>query len=98
MIIVRELMGRVRNVVLIKCIFESGKPKGAGILGGRAHGSNGGTGELVYEQPGDEVDGSCHKGGFQVSRKGVKGEQRGAKGKHYAYNLCFAVYIMECLE
>ncbi len=25
---VRELMGRVCNVVLIKCIFGSGKPKG----------------------------------------------------------------------
>ncbi len=25
------------------------------------HGSGEGTGELVYEQPGNEVDGSCHK-------------------------------------
>jgi hypothetical protein len=59
---VRELMGRVHNIVLIKCIFGSGKPKwGVGILGGRVHGSGEGTGELVYEQPGNEVDGSCHK-------------------------------------
>jgi hypothetical protein len=54
-------MGWVRNVVLIKCIFGSGKPKGARILGERVHGPGEGTGELVYEQPGNEVDGSCHK-------------------------------------
>jgi hypothetical protein len=30
---VRELMGRVRNVVLIKCIFGSGKPKGGRDFG-----------------------------------------------------------------
>jgi hypothetical protein len=31
--IVRELMGWVRNVVLIKCIFGSGKPKGGRDFG-----------------------------------------------------------------
>jgi hypothetical protein len=30
---VRELMGWVRNVVLIKCIFGSGKPKGGRDFG-----------------------------------------------------------------
>ncbi len=30
-------------------------------MGGRVHGTGKGTGELVYEQPGNEVDGSCHK-------------------------------------
>jgi hypothetical protein len=62
-VVVRELMGRVRNVVLIKRIFGSGKPKGVGILGGRVRNTwaGEGTGELVYEQPGNEVDGSCHK-------------------------------------
>jgi hypothetical protein len=30
-------------------------------LGERVHGPGEGTGELVYEQPGNEVDGSCHK-------------------------------------
>ncbi len=35
---VRELMGRVRNVVLIKCILDLGNPWGVGILGGRVHG------------------------------------------------------------
>jgi hypothetical protein len=54
-------MGRVRNVILIRCIFGSGKPKGGRDFGWRVHGSDGGTGELVYEQPGNEVDRSCHK-------------------------------------
>ncbi len=58
---VRELMGWVRNVALIKCIFGSGKPKGGRDFGWEGHGSDGGTGELVYEQPGNEVDESCHK-------------------------------------
>ncbi len=35
---VRELMGRVRNVVLIKCILDLGNPRGVGILGVRVHG------------------------------------------------------------
>ncbi len=35
---VRELMGRVRNVLLIKCILDLGNPRGVGILGERAHG------------------------------------------------------------
>ncbi len=34
-------------------------PRGVGILGGRVRGANGGQ-ELVYEQPGTEVDDSCH--------------------------------------
>ncbi len=40
-------------------------------------------GKLVYEQPGNEVDGSCHnkEGSKKVERgaRGSKGEQRGAK-------------------
>jgi hypothetical protein len=35
---VRELMGRVRNVALIKCTLDLGKPERVGILGGRVHG------------------------------------------------------------
>jgi hypothetical protein len=57
---VSELMGRVRNVVLIECIFGSGKPRGVGISGKGPHGLNEGNGGSVYEQPRDEVDGSCH--------------------------------------
>ncbi len=35
-------------------------PRRAGILEGRVQGANGGQRELVYEQPGTEVDDSCH--------------------------------------
>jgi hypothetical protein len=39
----------------------SGKnPRGVGILEGRVQGPDGEQGELVYEQPGTEVDDSCH--------------------------------------
>ncbi len=57
---VSELMGWVRNVVLIKCIFGSGKPRGVGISGGRVNEPSEGMGKLVYEQPRNEVDGSRH--------------------------------------
>ncbi len=43
-----------------ECIFGSGKPRGVGILGGRVYEPGEGRGKLVYEQPGNEVDGSCH--------------------------------------
>ncbi len=43
-----------------ECIFGSGKPWGVGILGGRVYEPGEGKGKLVYEQPGNEVDGSCH--------------------------------------
>ncbi len=56
----RDLMGRVCNGALIKCTLGPGKPKGVGILGGRVQGPGGEQGELVYKQPGTEVDDSCH--------------------------------------
>jgi hypothetical protein len=58
---VSELVDWVRNVILIQCIFGSGKPRGVGTLGERVYEPDEGTGKLVYEQPGNEVDGSCHK-------------------------------------
>jgi hypothetical protein len=58
---VRDLMGRVCNVGLIKCTLELGKPKGGvGNLGGRVQGPGEEQRELVYKQPGTEVDDSCH--------------------------------------
>jgi hypothetical protein len=54
-------MGWVRNIVLMNVYFGSGKLQGVGILGGE--GPDGQTGEMqgsVYEQPKEEVDGSCH--------------------------------------
>ncbi len=57
---VSEHMGWVRNVVLMSVYFGSGKPQGVGISG---RGPDGQVREIqgsVYEQPKEEVDGSCH--------------------------------------
>ncbi len=62
-------MGWVRNVVLMSVYFGSRKPQGVGILG---RGPDGQVREIqgsVYEQPKEEVDGSCHS-------KGSKGSNR----------------------
>ncbi len=57
---VRELICRVRNVVLIKCILDLGKPKRGWDSGREGTWAGGGIGELVYKQPETEVDDSCH--------------------------------------
>jgi hypothetical protein len=57
---VRELMGRVRNVVLMNVYLGLENPGG---LGFREEGYMSQVREmekLVYEQPGNEMDGSCH--------------------------------------
>ncbi len=46
-----------------------GHPRRVGNLEGRVQGANGGQKELVYEQPGTEVDIPITTGGCQVSRK-----------------------------
>ncbi len=51
-------MGRVRNVVLIECTLGLGKPKRGRDFGWE--GTLAELGELVYKQPGTEVDDSCH--------------------------------------
>ncbi len=43
-----------------ECIFGSGKPRGAGILEWGVYGKGREMGRSVYEQPGNEVDGSYH--------------------------------------
>ncbi len=58
--IVSELMGWVRNVVLINVYLDLGNPGGLGFWVGRVYEPGEGMGKLVYEQPGNEVDGSCH--------------------------------------
>ncbi len=51
----------VCDTALIECTLSLGKTqRGAGIPEGRVQGANGGQRELVYEQPGIEVDDSCH--------------------------------------
>jgi hypothetical protein len=57
---VRDHLVWVHNVVQIECIFGSGKPQGAGILGKGSTWATGNTRGSVYEQQGAEVDGSCH--------------------------------------
>ncbi len=57
---VREHEGWVRNVALIKCTLSPGKPKRGWNLEGRVQKPDGERGELVYKQPGTEVDDSCH--------------------------------------
>ncbi len=50
-------MSQVRDVVLVMCIFSSGKPQGVGILERGVYGEGDGNGKRsVYEQPGTEVD------------------------------------------
>jgi hypothetical protein len=50
---VRELMGRVCNVVLMNVYLDLENPGGVGILCGRVYEPGEGIGKLVY-------DGSCH--------------------------------------
>jgi hypothetical protein len=57
-LIVRDLLDVVHNVTLIKCIFVSGKPRGAGFWVRGAHGCWENKEGSVYEQQGEEVDGS----------------------------------------
>jgi hypothetical protein len=54
-----------------------GKPKGVGILEWGGNGEGIEMGRSVYEQPGTKVDGILsQQGGFQVSKREVKGRQR----------------------
>jgi hypothetical protein len=43
-----------------ECIFGSGKPRGSGFWVGGYMSQMREMGKSVYEQPGNEVDGSCH--------------------------------------
>ncbi len=57
---VRELMGRVCNVILMNVYLDLENPGGPGFRVGGYMSQVRETGKLVYEQPGNEVDGSCH--------------------------------------
>ncbi len=59
-VIVRELVGWVRNVVLMNVYLDLENPGGVGFSGKGPHGLGEGNGESVCKQPGNEVDGSCH--------------------------------------
>ncbi len=53
-------MGWVRNVVLINVYLDLENPGGLGFREGGYMSKVREWGSLVYEQPGNEVDGSCH--------------------------------------
>jgi hypothetical protein len=73
---VLDLVSQVHDVVLVMCIFSSGKPQGIGILEREYMGNGMEMGRSVYEQPGTKVDRILsQQGGFQVS----KGKQKGTK-------------------
>jgi hypothetical protein len=83
--IVPDLVSRIRDVILVRRIFSSGKPQGVGILewGGD------GEGRSVYEQPGTKVDGILsHQGGFPSKQRDMEEKQReirrGSKSKGIA--------------
>ncbi len=57
---VSELVGWVRNVILINVYLDLENPGRVGISGGRVYEPNEGMEKLVYEQPGNEVDGSYY--------------------------------------
>ncbi len=57
---VRELMGQVRNVVLMNVYLGLENPGGSGFWVGGYMSQVREMGRLVYEQPGSEVDRSCH--------------------------------------
>ncbi len=57
---VRELMGRVRNVVLMNVYLELENHGRSGFWVEGYMSQVREMGKLVYKQPGNEVDGSCH--------------------------------------
>jgi hypothetical protein len=57
---VRELVGRVRHVVIMNVYLDLGNPGGSGFWVEWYMSQVREVGKLVYEQPGNEVEGSCH--------------------------------------
>ncbi len=43
---VLDLVSQVRDVILVMCIFSSGKPQGVGILEWKVYGEGDGNGEI----------------------------------------------------
>jgi hypothetical protein len=57
---VLDLVSQVRNVVLMNVYLDLENPGGSGFWNGGYMRQVREMGKLVYEQPGYEVDGSCH--------------------------------------
>jgi hypothetical protein len=88
--IVLDLVRQICDVVLVRRIFSSGKPRGVGILEWGGNGEGMEMGRPVYEQPGTKVDGILsQQGGFQVSKgKWKGGKKESEKEKQKARGLC----------
>jgi hypothetical protein len=84
---VRDPLGLVHNVILIECIFGSGKPRGGGILGEGGTGTIGGTKGVSLRATGSRGGRILsQRGGFQVSEQG----EQGNKGLN-------CVHMMNCI-
>jgi hypothetical protein len=51
---VLDLVSQVRDVVLVRCIFSSGKPQGVGILERGVYGEGEGNGEISLQATWDQ--------------------------------------------
>jgi hypothetical protein len=83
---VPDLGSRIRDVVLVRRIFNSGKPQGVGILEWGGNGRGWKWGDQFTSNLGPRWTGSYHiKEGFQVSKGKMEGKQKGIrKGKQKA--------------
>jgi hypothetical protein len=67
---VLDLVSQVRDVVLLNVYLDLGDPGGSGFWNEGYMGKGREMGRSVYEQPGNEVDGSYHsKEGPKYSRR-----------------------------
>ncbi len=55
-----DLVSQVRNVVLMNVYLDLENPGGSGFWRGGYMSQVRELGKIIYEQPGYEVDGSCH--------------------------------------
>ncbi len=55
-----DLVSQVRDIVLMSVYFDLGNPGGGGDFGMKGVSKGREMESLVYEQPGNEVDGSYH--------------------------------------
>jgi hypothetical protein len=57
---VLDLVSHVRDAILMSVYLDVGNPRGSGFWDEEYMSKGREMESLVYEQPGNEVDGSCH--------------------------------------
>ncbi len=57
---VLDLVSQIRDVVLMNVYLDLGNPRGSGFRNEEYMNKGREMGRSVYEQPRNEVDGSCH--------------------------------------